>query len=493
MAFDLMTFQTNAVARLQTMFASGTKRALLQSATGSGKTVMAGAFLRHYLDQDPNHRVLALVNLQALLGQIHDTMREFGEKISVLHDEVKKNKDGVPFELDYQRRMLLTMPTTFLNTRAGKNKLKWDENFVPTLILIDEAHKGTSEEFQIIRDLFPDALVLGLTATPFRAKNDSGECLVEWYGENLVVTVSVRELIEMGRLVQPNYIMLKDPEAHVVNTWFAVTQGSDNKRTIVFTRDTRHSVAVQAAFEQAGVSARIITAGSDTEDFYYTQQTPLQRQAIYNDFEAGHVDVLISVNALCEGFDSQAAKFCFLNRNVSNHALYHQMIGRVLRSFPGKLSCTIVDFHDNVKNHGPIEDYQWSIEAAANDNAFVERGTTMKSSTFFRKSAVYHACASCNHVYDIKKTKACHHCGFAHDVKLVIEVSELMGEINIQTKKDYEAFMMRFKPALDNEMYQGLVNKNFFPVFEGGKLKDEYAHLANFVDMDFRDEYKVAA
>lgn len=493
MAFDTIPFQQTAVAAVASKFAAGTKRVLMQSATGSGKTVMASMFLRDYLS-NPEHKVLALVNLQVLVTQFHDTLRDFDIEISVLHDEIKRSKDGTPYVLDYGRQMLLTMPTTFLNTRAGKNSLAWDESYQPTLILIDEAHKGTSEEFQMIRDLFPNALVLGLTATPYREKNKDGECLVEWYGQDIIFTVSVRELIDMGRLVQPRYINLKADD-HVVEAWLHHTSGHLNRRTIVFSRDTKHSFALKDAFTQAGIKAEVITAGTDADpEFYVTPQTPLQRQAIYNDFDAGNTEVLISVNALCEGFDSPAAKFCFLTRGVGNHALYHQMIGRVLRAHESKEGfAIIVDFHGNLEAHGCIVDYQWSLEAARPNNVFVERGEVMSKGSFNKRTNVYHACSSCNHVYDIKQRKTCYHCDTPHNVALTVSFAELLEEVDIMSKAAHADMMMRLKPALADPMYQGLFNKKFFSAFEDGQLKAEYAWLEQAANSDYRDELKFAA
>ena len=434
MAYDLLDFQHVAVAKLKALFASAS-RILLQSATGSGKTVIAGKFVSDYLAEDPNHKVLCLVALQALVTQFHETVENFGVKVSVLHDEITRAKDGTKFPVStsagfYDNRFLLTMPETFLNTvgQIGKNKLFYDVDWMPTLILIDEAHKGTSKFFQLIRDMFPDAKVLGLTATPYRDKNEEGEHLTEWYGDNLVTTISVRELIDMGRLVQPFYFS-KDSDAHVVATWLELTLGDPNKGTIVFTRDTRHSFALKDAFVANGVSAEVITAGTDADPtFVVNPQTPNQRQAIYSAFDRGEVDVLISVNALCEGFDSPRAKYCFLNRGIGNHALYQQMIGRVLRAFKDKLNAIVVDFHDNIKAHGHIEDYQWTLSAEVPDNLFIRNKGEMAEinyDTFTRKSGVFYRCESCDHVFDIKKSARCTHCRTVAKVSVKDRVDNL--------------------------------------------------------------------
>lgn len=493
MSYQLLEFQQAAVARIKALFASAS-RILLQSATGSGKTVIAGAFVADYLAENPNHKVLCLVGLQALVTQFHETIQNFKVPVSVLHDEITRAKDGTRFTCDYKRRFLLTMPETFLNTVAQINQLTYDPDWMPTLILIDEAHKGTSEFYQLIRDMFPEANILGMTATPFRDKNKSGEHLTEWYGDNLITTISVRELIDMGRLVQPKYFSLES-DAHVVETWKRLTQGETNKGTIVFTRDTRHSFALKEAFEANGVTVRVITAGTDSDpNFYITPQTPNQRSAIFREFDTGEVDVLISVNALCEGFDSPRAKYCFLTRGVGNHALYHQMVGRVLRAYKDKDFGYIVDFHDNIKSHGHIEDYQWSLDEIIPDNLFLKgtgREVTVSLETFTRKSSVFYRCESCNHVYDVKKAARCTHCRAPANVKVESRVDELFLRQSgiVADKALLEKIASKFPAARRKEVigkgtsYETCAQKVFrnqckLDCFdETGELRPEFAFL----------------
>lgn len=426
-SFELRDFQATAVTTLQALLLSATS-VLLQSATGSGKTVMAGAFVREYLLENPNHKVLCLANLQALVGQIHDTMRDFGVGVSVLHDELSKNKDGVPYVLDYDHhRFLLTMPTTFKQTVAKQNQLHYDPDWIPTLILIDEAHKGTSLTFQLIKMQFPDAKIVGLTATPYRSQNDDGELLSDWYGE-LIQTVSVKELIALGSLVQPKYYSYKK-DSNIVKIWRERTAllSPANRSTIIFSQSTDHSYKLKEQFLKAGVKAEVITSGNDD----YKKQTALQRQAIYNDFEQGKIEVLLSYSALCEGFDCPRANFCFITRGVSTPALFQQMVGRVLRPYTDmsrnyvKEHGFIVDFGDNIKKHGHIENYQWSLANCAPDTMFTSEGQKeLNMGTFERKSSIYHDCkgTGCFHVYDLKQSFTCSECGTVGKIKLKEEV-----------------------------------------------------------------------
>jgi superfamily II DNA or RNA helicase len=465
----LLPFQRQAVANIQARVAAGAKCVLLQSATASGKTVIAGQFLKEYLAENRASKVLILVNLQVLVGQTYDTLVDFFNiQPAVLHDEIIRNQTGQIFPIrGFGAQVVITMPETFINTRNNQNQLVNDPTWIPDQIIIDEAHKGTSVNYQTIRNWYPDAKILGLTATPYREKNEEGEHLTEWYGDNLITTISIPELIEMGRLVQPNYFEY-DENSHVVDTWKESTKHSDNKKTILFTRDTRDSLLRLEAFLMAGIPARIVTSGTDDiidnqnainvgsimrlaygtpltvnrdgARVMVTSQTPAQRQEIYKSFE-NEVDVLISVSALCEGFDSPIAKFCFLCRSVGNHALYHQMIGRCLRAHALKNEAVISDFYGNIAKHGPIETYKWALDAPNPDIKHLGRERNVSLNEYNKKIGLTVRCQECNHVYDIKKHHSCVQCQTRNELTIIGDVSDWIAPFpKLKDKKQFEDF-----------------------------------------------------
>lgn len=493
MSFQDFKFQLDAVDKIENLFHRGLKSILLQSATGSGKTYIAGKFFQRYL-QTPFHKVLCLVPFQTLVGQFHDTLHALDIPVSVLHDQITKNKDGIRYELDYTRQVLLTMPETFLNTKNGLNGLPFDPSFVPTLIVLDEAHKATSLIYQLIRAMYPFAKILGLSATPYRDACKDGEELSEWYQE-LVTTVSVRELIELGRLVQPLYFS-RSKDSHLVDDWVEFTQTDTNKGSIVFTRDTRHSFAIKQAFEARGIRAEVITAGSDTDpDFYVTPQTPNQRQAIYNDFDDGEIDVLISVAALCEGFDSPRAKYCFIQRGVGNPALFQQIIGRVIRFMDGKLNGYVIDYGDNIREHGHIEDYEWSLDNPMPESMKVKPDQRQVSlDSYNRVGSMWFCCTCCGHVYDLKKNMKCSHCKKTHEIEVVAKVSELLSANNVPVygPKEFNEFVSRAKAAQNSALAKQLLNKRYGNIYnEFGALNDDFAFIPAILNSKYSDKVNV--
>jgi superfamily II DNA or RNA helicase len=471
---QLLDFQQTALLNVTTTL-NTQQSVLLQSATASGKTVIASYFIKQKAKE--KKKVLVLVPFQSLVTQFYGTLVAFGSKASVLHDEITRDKDGNLFVQDWKNPIQITMPVTLINTVNGTNTLNHDPKWKPDYIVIDEAHKGTSLYYQTIRNMYPDAKIFGLTATPYREQNLEGENLQDWYGDNLITTISVKELIALGRLVQPIYHKIKT-NAHVVNTWLNMTKG---KKTIIFSKDTHHSFAIQKAFAQKGVKAEVITAGSVTDpDNIINPQTPLQRQKIYNDFEHGDVDVLISVAALCEGFDCPRAEVVMLLRTVGNHALYHQMIGRVLRAHILKQNAFVLDFGDNITSYGYIEDYEWSMEEGRAVHTHVEHGTVMTIAAFNRNNRVFHTC-DCSHVYDIEQHSVCGQCLTKHNVKVKTTAFDMIREhIDIKDNNALIAFFASLRGMRGSEATRKAFNKRYGKTIlneQTGALTPEFEFL----------------
>jgi superfamily II DNA or RNA helicase len=190
------------------------------------------------------------------------------------------------------------------------------------------------------------------------------------------------------------------------------------------------------AFLSEGVSAEIITSGN--EDIGVTNQTTNERNRIFKKFRNGEIEVLISVMALCEGFDEPLVKYCFLCRRLSNNniPLYHQIVGRGTRI--GTDGFYVVDLFDNFERFGPVEEYDWNEYESEIDHIFVKSGNVISHEKFQRTEKVYLRCEECNHVYDMKAHLTCTHCNKINNVKLNADVSELksiaLGLLSNKTK-----------------------------------------------------------
>lgn len=437
----LLDFQETAVKSItETLLTSAS--VLVQSATGSGKTVIACAYIQSLIKK--KKKVLIVVPKQTLVNQFYGTLKLFGITPSVLHDELDRDDEGNPYETDWSNPVQITMPVTFDNTLKGKNSLEFNKSWKPDLIVFDEAHYATSEKFQDIKKYYPKAKILGLTATPYRELNKPGENLEDWYGTRLITTISVKELIKLGRLVKAKYYNGGENE-HMVNVWLSKAKG---RKTIVFSRSTQDSFEVKKAFELIGIKAEVITAGSECDpDNIVNPQTNLQRQKIYNAFKNGDIDVLISYDALAEGFDCPVAGVCILRRKIGIHSKYHQMIGRVVRAYPGKEFALVLDFGDNVAEHGEIEDYEWSMEEGKQTRMRVTKISIITLTQFNERTFISYTC-DCSHIYNIKKYAQCGECGTKHEVTFKLNPEQkLERDFKNVSKDDMDLLNIRFKAA----------------------------------------------
>lgn len=409
---------------------------LLCAPTASGKTFIASMVLEMLLSGNKN-KILVVVNLQSLVSQVYLTLREvFGIDARVVHNDLTHDKNGKKFKTGFGGRVIITMPETYCNIIEGNNAntIKIPKNFKPSVIWFDEAHKATSENNQLIRDHYPDAIVFGTTATPYRPTNKDGEHIVAWYGTTMINTISVKELIKLGRLVQPYYFSYNE-DAHIVNSWkeLCANKELENPKTVVFTLNSQQSLKVKEAFDNDGIAAEIITSGSEV--FGVKSQTQKERDEIYQKYREGKITVLITVNALCEGWDEPCTEVCILARTVGNIALYQQMVGRALRAFDGKECAYVMDFFENYTKYGSIEDINWEIDDDTTITKKATSGTVLSKSTMESCKRIFHTCTKCNHVYDIKNSRTCNQCGQSSGIKVEDKlVSKIAEDTNIQIK-----------------------------------------------------------
>jgi superfamily II DNA or RNA helicase len=126
------------------------------------------------------------------------------------------------------------------------------------------------------------------------------------------------------------------------------------QRAIAFCCSIAHAESVARSFNAAGISAATLLGN-----------TP-DRDAVVAGFDAGSVQILVTVDVVSEGFDIPAAGCAILLRPTQSLGLYLQQVGRVLRPAPGKDAAVILDHVGNVTRHGFPDDHrQWTLEHGA--------------------------------------------------------------------------------------------------------------------------------
>jgi len=186
----LRNYQQTSKQKVYNVWAAG-KSVMLQMPTGTGKTRLFVSIIKdifHYSRETKKAlKVLVLVHRTELIDQIDE---ELGYKYGLAHGIIQsrdKERKNYPIQL---------ASVQTLNKRLNK----WKEKAFD-FIIVDEAHHVEAVSYQKIISAFPNALLLGVTATPVRL---SGEGFTGTFDE-LIVSPSVKDFIEEGYLSQYEY------------------------------------------------------------------------------------------------------------------------------------------------------------------------------------------------------------------------------------------------------------------------------------------------
>lgn len=347
---SLRTYQSTVIDKVRQSLVAN-KRVCLQVPTGGGKTIIACYIMQNAVAK--GKKVLFLVHLKELIEQTSAKLKAFG---GINHGIIAA---GFPAsEADIQLAMVQT-----LNRR--------ESDFVPDLIVIDEAHHATAGQYQKILERYPQAFVLGLTATPIRL---DGKGLKDIF--NAIVTgPTVKSLIEEGHLNRYRYYSVPrtldtsgiktkmgdfdqeqldkaiEQSCIIGDTVSHYKQHLNGKKAIVFCQRIKHSKQVTELFKAAGIEACHLDGSMSKPD----------RESVIERFRTGDIKVLCNCSLISEGFDVPDCDGVIMLRPTKSLSLYLQMIGRGLR--PSENPTIVLDQVGNYTRHGlPCEVRSWSLE-----------------------------------------------------------------------------------------------------------------------------------
>ena len=351
-AQTLRDYQQRGVDEIAAAIKRGAKRILVVLPTGGGKTTIFSSIIRN-----TSVRCAVLVHRRELATQAANRLREFGVDFGfVLAGE--------------QPRPLARVQIAGVQTLVRRDKPP------ARLIIPDEAHLSTADTWQTILNEYPDSVVIGFTATPWRM---GGKPLAGQYDEVIVIS-SPAELRQQGYLspyvgfsylapdltgvekVGDEYNQKQTGAAmsapaivnNIVEQWL---RHAWHLSTVVFAVTTDHSRQLTAQFQAAGVRAEHLDG----------KTPPEQRKAILARVDAGVTQVLCNVGVAVEGLDIPRLKCCVLARPTMSLSRALQMMGRVRRPWNG-LTARIHDHAFVIRAHGlPDAERDYSLHAKQED------------------------------------------------------------------------------------------------------------------------------
>jgi superfamily II DNA or RNA helicase len=381
----LRPYQIEAINELRDGFKNH-KRQILALTTGAGKTVIFSEMVR----------LAALRGTQTLV--LTNRIELFQQTIKTLQIEAQGlNANSRCF--DPLANVTVAMVETL--------KRRLPDGFNPHLIICDEAHNAA---FNKVLDTYPDAFVIGATATPL------GKHIYKYYS-NIVQTVDTPELIEMGYLSPCRAYQMVDDFSDlevkageytekslfnhfndrklyggVIEQW---QQRANGKKTLIFNVNIEHSQNMTQAFRDAGIVSECITS-----------KTPKhERENILRAFSQGLFPVLNNCGILTTGYDEPTIDCIVMNRKTLSLPLWLQCCGRGSRIAPNKSEFILLDFGMNHDVHGLwAEPRQWTLKPPKKKRSNAER--EMPAKTCPDCDAMLHAaarvCKFCGHEFPVQ-------------------------------------------------------------------------------------------
>ncbi len=352
----LRPYQHESIQELRNRIRSGKRRVLLVAPTGSGKTVIAAYIV--VLAAKRGSRTLFIAHRRELINQACKRLQEAG---------LAAEDIGVIMAADPRRRPAAIVQVASVDTLRNRAKPKAD------IVFIDEAHRALARSYREISEFYPNAVHLGLTATPFRG---DGRGLGDMY-DDLIVVSSPRQLIEQGYLVEPRVFTVphdKLPDlasvrvrrgdydetqlaeavdqkglvGNIVDHWLRYASGV---RTVAFAVSVEHSKHIAARFAEVGVPAEHLDGSTPKDD----------RDAALDRLDSGEILVVSNCSLFAEGWDQKSVKCAILARPTKSTTLYLQQAGRILRPWNNRRAI-ILDHVGCALEHGlPQDDRRYSL------------------------------------------------------------------------------------------------------------------------------------
>lgn len=400
---SLYPHQQRALELLKRSLGTGHRRPVVQAPTGFGKTVLASAMVEGAIHK--GNRIMFVVPAVSLIDQTVQAFYAEGlQEIGVIQADHPMTNWAKPIQV------------ASVQTLQRRKHLPDVD-----VVVVDECHRW----FEWYAKWFAawDAIrFIGLSATPWT------KGLGKHY-DDLLIAATTQQLIDQGYLSDFRVFAPSTPDlsgirtkagdwetqglapvmsdrqlvADCVDNWL---QHGEGRPTLCFAVDRAHASMLQEDFLAKGVPTAYIDAFTPTEE----------RNKIARQFHDGSIRVVCNVGCLTTGVDWDV-RCIVLARPTQSEILFTQIIGRGLRTAPGKDYCLIFDHSDTHQRLGFVTDIHHET---------LDDGKHKTGGGDGRDKPLPKPCASCGALREPGQ-HACPACGFKP--KRQSDVEHIEGEL----------------------------------------------------------------
>lgn len=341
--------QIEATRALVDLRNRGKDKALLVSATGTGKTYLSAFDVRNYKPEN----MLFLVHREQILNQAIESFKDvMGEYINV------GKLSGTSKDRDAQY-LFSTVQTM---SKPEIMKTYQPEHF--DYICIDETHRSGAESYQRIINYFKPKFLLGMTATPERT---DGFDVFSLFEHNIAYEIRLQQALEEDMLCPFHYFGIRDFETddgeliddatefkkliskarveYIIEKTNFYGFCGDRVKGLMFCSRKDEAVELSGLLNKHGYRT-VALSGDNSQEERENAIERLEQAEI-----EGGLDYILTVDIFNEGVDIPEVNQIVMLRPTQSSIIFIQQLGRGLRKARNKEYVVVIDFIGNYKNN----------------------------------------------------------------------------------------------------------------------------------------------
>ncbi|MGQ4002952.1 DUF3427 domain-containing protein [Francisellaceae bacterium CB299] len=482
------TIQRQALENLDILRNDGKDKALIISATGTGKTFLSAFDVAR---ENPK-RCLFIVHRTNIAVKASETFSKVikGKSIGLYTGSNKSSAD-------YLFATIQTLKNPDILAKFEHDEFDY--------IIIDEVHHAEAQSYKRILKHFKPKFLLGMTATPERTDDAD---IFKLFDYNIAYEIRLHQALEEDLLCPFHYFAIEDfyleteksiakdfgklisdeRVDHIVDKINFYGFSGDKRSALLFVSNVNEAIDIAIKLNQKGIKAQSLTS-QDPEHI---------RELAIQELEAKRLEVIVTVDIFNEGVDIPCLNQIILLRPTQSAIVYIQQLGRGLRKHRDKKFVVILDFIANYENNFLIP------VALSGDNSYekddLKKFVIVPNNFISGKSTITFTSIAKELIYrNIQKTNFSQLKNIKKDyIQLKKELGRIptlvdfekhnfiSPEIILKAKDTYFDILQAFKEPLNllnNDEYQVLkfISKEFTPA----KRLYETFILEKLIDMSF--------